>query len=54
MMYCEQSPSETIIHFQSDLFNDTVSAEYLCEIAMCETEWGVDGEGGRERKRAAD
>ncbi len=26
----------------------------LCESITGETEWGVDGEGGRERKRAAD
>jgi hypothetical protein len=30
------------------------SSEYLYEITTGETEWGVDGEGGRERKRAAD
>jgi hypothetical protein len=26
--------------------------EYLYEIAMVKTEWGVSGEGGRKRKRA--
>jgi hypothetical protein len=31
-----------------------IPAEYLCEIATGETEWGVDGEGERDRKRAAD
>ncbi len=29
------------------------SADYLCEIATGKTEWEVDGEGERERKRAA-
>jgi hypothetical protein len=30
------------------------TAEYLCEITTGETEWGVEEEGARERKRSAD
>jgi hypothetical protein len=53
--FCEPSPSETTVYFQSDYYNDTISLEHrniYMNQQQVRTLWGVRGEGEREKENS--